>query len=106
MEITIGASCRYIVVEMFERDVHGIHFCTSRTSAIKKANQLLEKYLTDRGTDSGDVKEELADLAHKCEAQKASPKNFNAWCNIGGDWDAHIIPVDSTLVSVEGGLGL
>ena len=107
MEFVIGTSYPYVVIETFEREVHSIHFCTGKANAIKKANEILVTRILEVGCDGTTDKEinrEISRLTHMWEAQKASTKNLNAWCNLKGNWDAHIIPVKSTTVSMEGGL--
>lgn len=82
---------KIIVVEINDcREVASVTVKDTIDDAVKVANELLIKHceLLDR---SGDLKDSncLGDFG------KATPRNRNAWSNLGNEnWDAHIIEID------------
>lgn len=78
---------KYLVVEVFEREVCSVTKCDTLDEAIATANRLLQdhirfiNYVAEFGNGEGvDGK-----------WQPATAERHNAWCNWRGDWDAYIV---------------
>lgn len=82
---------KIIVVEINDcREVASVTVKDTIDDAVKVANELLIKHceLIDRSDDLNDS-ECLGDFG------EATPRNRNAWSNLGNEnWDAHIIEID------------
>lgn len=93
MNVLIGKPYRFLVIEVLDREVYGIHFCHTRSDAVKTANRLLETRLGECGIDvtTKDGQEEAKRCEELDEVRYASKTVDNAWCNLrDGDWDAFI----------------
>ena len=82
---------KIIVVEINDyREVASVTVKNTIDDAVKLANELLIKHceLIDRSDD-------LKDSNCLGDFGEATPRNRNAWSNLGNEnWDAHIIEID------------
>ena len=86
---------KFIVVEIYERDVVGVAECGSVKEAVETANKLLKSHLEDLGRlsefENGDGEFD--------EWSRATENNRNAWSNASVNWDAHIFDCSDRKVS-------
>ena len=78
---------KYLVIEIYERDICSVTECNTLDDAIETANRLLEEQVGSANY----VAEFNAGEGVNDEWQPATADRHNAWCNWRGNWDAHII---------------
>lgn len=84
MRIVMRVMTPHYVIEVFEREVVGVHILPSLNTALIKANELLDNRVNETNC------REDAD-----EWRCATMDGLCAWCNHDGLWDAHIVPFDN-----------
>lgn len=85
-------SFKFLVIEVYEREIASVHFCRTKDEAVETANSLLADHCDTIGcTEDYETANNAPDGCIPYEIQKASVTQ-NAWCNLkDDDWDAFII---------------
>lgn len=83
---------KYVVVKVYDRSQEGSLVCDTLDAAVAAGNEFLLKHLKDIGYEV--TLEDVEESVIKFDCGLATAENLNAWCNIRGDWDAYIVPLN------------
>lgn len=94
----VSKTVKFLVIEVFEREIHSVTPCENKSQAIRKANELLRARVRECNNEEESeyvIDATIRELIQDGEAARAGAGSMEAWCNLGHDnWDAHIIDVD------------
>ena len=81
---------KYLVIEIWDREVQSATECPTLEAAIEKANELLKEHAKF----CGHLDRFEANEGDESEWSLATENNLNAWENLSDDWDAHIFVME------------